>query len=61
MDAMSDSAKIELYMRDVDRSLLRQNLRLSFEQRSQKHLRALQMVEELQQAGKKLRQQGDGG
>lgn len=55
------SGKIEMHMREVDRTLLRQNLKLSFEQRSQKHLHALQMVEELQQAGKKLRQQGDGG
>lgn len=48
------------YMRDVDRTLLRENLKLSFEQRAQKHLRALQMVEELQRAGKKLRQKNDG-
>ena len=35
------------YMRDMDRKLLRENLKLSFELRAQKHLRALQMVEEL--------------
>jgi len=48
------------YMRDVDRTLLRENLKLSFEQRAQKHFRALQMVEELRRAGKKLRQKRDG-
>jgi hypothetical protein len=57
IDAVSD------YMRDVDRTLLRENLKLTFEQRAQKHLRALQMVEELRRAGKNLRektQQVDG-
>jgi hypothetical protein len=48
------------HMRDVDRTLLRENLKLSFEQRAQKHLRVLQMVEELRRAGKKLRQKSDG-
>jgi hypothetical protein len=48
------------YMRDIDRTLLRENLKLTFEQRAQKHLRALQMVEELRRAGEKLRQKSDG-
>ena len=52
--------KIDIYMADVDRSLLRENLKLNFEQRAQKHLRALQMVEELRRAGKKLIQKRDG-
>ena len=47
-------------MPDVDRTLLRENLKLSFEERARKHLRVLQMVEELRRAGKKLRQKGDG-
>jgi hypothetical protein len=57
------AAKIDIvrdYMNDIDRSLLRENLKLTFEQRAQKHLRALQMVEELRHAGKKLRQKSDG-
>jgi hypothetical protein len=45
---------------DIDRSLLRENLKLSFEERARKHLRVLQMVEELRRAGKKLRQQSNG-
>jgi hypothetical protein len=48
------------FMPDVDRTLLRENLKLSFEERARKHLRVLQMVEELRRAGKKLRQKGDG-
>ena len=47
------------FMRDVDRTLLRENLKLSFEERARKHLRVLQMVEELRQAGKRLRQKSD--
>lgn len=57
------TAKIDVvrdYMRDVDRTLLRENLKLTLEQRAQKHLRALQMVEELRRAGKKLRHKSDG-
>jgi len=46
---------VEVYLRDVDRTLLRENLKLTFEQRAQKHFRVLQMVEELRAAGKKLR------
>jgi len=49
----TDAAKIDIYMREVDRTLLRENLKLTFEQRAQKHLRALQMVEELRPAEKK--------
>jgi hypothetical protein len=56
----SDTPEIEVLMRDVDRTLLRENLELSFEQRAQKHLRALQMFEELRRARKKLRQKSDG-
>ena len=47
------------FMPGVDRTLLRENLKLTFEQRARKHLRVLQMVEELRRAGKKLRQKSD--
>lgn len=59
----SAAAKVDAvrdYLRDVDRTLLRENLKLTFEQRAEKHLRALQMVEELRRAGKELRQNSDG-
>ena len=48
------------YIRDIDRTLLRENLKLTFEQRAQKHLRALQMVEELRRAGRELREKSNG-
>ena len=51
---------VRALMRDVDRTLLRVNLKLSFEERARKHLRVLQMVEELRRAGKKLRRKSDG-
>ncbi len=60
----SVTAKINIArnpMLEVDRTLLRENLKLTFEQRAQKHLRALQMVEELRRAGKKVRQKTHGG
>ena len=56
----ADTDAVRDYMRDVDRSLLRENLKLTFEQRARKHLRVLQMVEELRRAGKELRQKRDG-
>ena len=58
-----DAAKADdvvSWTRDIDRTLLRENLKLTFEQRAKKHLRALQMVEELRRAGKKLRHNSDG-
>jgi len=59
----SAAAKVDIgrgYMRDIDRTLLRENLKLTFEQRAHKHLRASQMVDELRRAGKKLRKKTDG-
>jgi hypothetical protein len=60
MKAVANSDDVRDYMRDVDRTLLRENLKLTFEQRAQKHLCALQMVEELRRAGKRLKQKYDG-
>lgn len=59
----NDAAKADVVFDStagVDRTLLRENLKLNFDQRAQKHLRALQMVEELRRAGKKLRQKSNG-
>jgi hypothetical protein len=47
---------VEAYMPGVDRALLRENLKLTFEQRARKHFRALEKVLELRRAGKALRQ-----
>lgn len=58
--AAADNDTVQDFMVDVDRTLLRENLKLNFEERARKHLRVLQMVEELRRAGKKLRQKSDG-
>lgn len=47
---------VEAYMPGVDRTLLRENLKLTYEQRARKHFGVLQMVDELRRAGKKIRQ-----
>jgi hypothetical protein len=56
----ADKDTVRDYMRDIDRTLLRVNLKLTFEERAQKHLRVLQMVEELRRVGKKLREKSNG-
>ena len=43
---------IEAYKRDVDRALIRENLRLSVEQRFEKLMRLQQFAEELRRAGR---------
>jgi hypothetical protein len=61
MDSVAASTDtVRALMQDVDRSLLRVNLKLSFEERARKHLRVLRTVEELRRAGKKQRQKSDG-
>ncbi len=47
---------VEAYLPGVDRTLLRENLKLTFEQRARKHFGVLQMVMELRRAGKAIRQ-----
>jgi len=51
--ASADNEIVRELMRDVDRTLLHVNLKLSFEERAQKHLRVLQMVEETAPGGQK--------
>ncbi|HVV01863.1 MAG TPA: hypothetical protein VHH88_10910 [Verrucomicrobiae bacterium] len=46
---------LEVYKRDVDRTLLIENLKLTPEQRSQKFVDYMKFLEEVRQAGKKLR------
>lgn len=43
---------IEAYKRDVDRTLIRENLRLTVEQRFDALMRLQQFAEELRQAGR---------
>ncbi len=46
---------IEAYKRDVDRTLLIENLRLTPDQRSERFLRFMDMAYELQRAGERFR------
>jgi hypothetical protein len=51
-------AVIEVYKRDVDRTLLRENLKLTPEERINKLQALVQFVEDLRQAGKAARKEG---
>ena len=42
---------VEAYLPGVDRTLLRENLKLTYEQRALKHQRALERIDELKRAG----------
>ncbi len=46
---------IEAYKKDVDRTLIRENLRLSVEQRFEKLMRLQQFADELRRAGRELK------
>ena len=50
-------AVIEAYKRDVDVTLIRENLRLTVDQRFQQLMKLQQFAEELQRAGRKARSQ----
>jgi hypothetical protein len=43
---------IEAYKKDIDRTLLRENLRLAVQQRVDKFLSALHLTEEIRRAGR---------
>lgn len=48
---------IEAYKRDVDRTLIRENLRLSVEERLEKLMRLQEFAEELRRAGREQESQ----
>jgi len=48
-------AVIEAYKKDVDVTLIRENLRLTVDERFQQLMKLQQFAEELQQAGRKAR------
>jgi hypothetical protein len=50
---------IEVYKRDVDRTLLRENLKLTPTERLQKLQELQRFAEELQRAGREARHPGD--
>lgn len=47
---------IEFYNKDVDRTLIRENLKLTPDERSQKFVRATRLVFEMQRAGREQRE-----
>ena len=47
---------IDAYKKDVDRTLIRENLRLTPDQRVRKFVSFMRLIEELQRAGRKARQ-----
>ena len=47
---------IEAYKKDVDRTIIRENLKLTVEQRLRKHQNAQTFFEELRRAGERARQ-----
>jgi hypothetical protein len=49
---------IEAYKQDIDRTLLRENLRLSVEERFVKHMQFQQFAEELRRAGRAASDRG---
>lgn len=52
--SLEPSAVIEAYKRDVDRTLLRENLKLTPDQRMRKMIAALRFHEEVRRAGRKV-------
>ncbi len=48
---------IEAYKKDVDRTLIRENLKLSVTERLEKLMRMQQFIEEMRRAGKRKRAQ----
>lgn len=51
-DDIESDRLIDAYIRDVDRTLIRENLRLSVEERFEKLIRLQQFAEELRRAGR---------
>ena len=54
-------SKIDIYMRDVDRTLLRENLKLTQAQRLEKFVKFVRFTSELRRAGEKARHHGQPG
>ena len=58
-DEQSLDPVIEAYKKDVDITLIRENLRLTVDQRFQQLMKLQEFAEELQRAGRKARSQSD--
>lgn len=53
--SLAPDPAIEAYKKDVDRSLIRENLKLSVDERVRKMLSALGLVEEIRRSGTRAR------
>ena len=53
--AASKTATVRNHMRDIDRTLLRENLKLTPAQRLEKFVRFMRFASELRRAGEKVR------
>jgi hypothetical protein len=53
--SLEPSPVIEAYKRDVDRTLLRENLKLTPDERIRKMVAALRLVKEVRRAGREAR------
>jgi hypothetical protein len=60
MEAMASNPIIELYKRDVDRTLIRENLKISVTERFEKLMALQRFAEEMQRAGRAAREQAVG-
>ncbi len=56
MPAFEPDPVIEAYKKDIDRTLIRENLRLTVEQRFEKLMALQRFAEELRRAGRAARQ-----
>jgi hypothetical protein len=52
MNSLEPNPVIEVYKKDVDRTLLRENLKLSYEDRLKKLMQLQRFADELQKAGR---------
>lgn len=55
----NQDAVIEAYKKHIDRTLIRENLRLTVDQRFQQLMELQRFAEQLQNAGRQARQSGD--
>jgi hypothetical protein len=55
-EAHSVDPVIEAYKKDIDRTLIRENLKLSVEDRLRKAMRVARLAEEMRRAGREARE-----
>ena len=55
LDLIGQDPVVEVYKKDVDRTLIRQNLKLTVEQRFRKAMALMRFADELRRAGREAR------